>query len=169
VATGGEWLARWKELADSGDPDAQIVVAWEYVKGKLIPKDFDRAVALFKAAERSKGRLARFNLAKAMLLNRDPSFRNVISDDCAAGFGPALYLMGVSEAKGIFGNKNLDEAVRYFSLAARDGHITSEFFAWRLQRKSVVCWIRTMPYAVRLTLRYIPIYLADSTDLRVTW
>lgn len=68
-------------------------------------------------------------LAKAMILNRDPAFGEVIRRDCEAGFGPALYLMGVVEARGTFHPKNVEQAICYFSLPARDHHLTSEFLA----------------------------------------
>jgi hypothetical protein len=37
------WLKRWKQLADDCDADAQIVLAWEHVKDKIVEKDFNRA------------------------------------------------------------------------------------------------------------------------------
>lgn len=162
-----ESLAQWKQLAADGDPDAQIVMAWEYIKGKRVPKDLDHAIALFRAAEPAKGRLARFNLGKAMIFSHDPSFADVLRGDCEAGFGPALYLMGAVEARGIFGTRNLDQAVRYFSLAARDNHLVSGFFAWRLQRKSLLQWIKTLPQAMHLSLKVIALEWRDPNDLRI--
>ena len=167
MAPSDNSLARWKELADAGDPDAQIIVAWEYAKGKLVAKDFDRAVALFRAAEPAKGKVARFNLAKALMMNRDRSFKDVIRQDCDAGFGPALYLMGVAESKGLFYDRDVERAVQYFSAAARDRHLTSEYFAWRLTKKSIVCWLATLPYGLGLSLKVLAIYLRNPNDQRV--
>jgi len=160
-------LAGWQKLAEAGDPDAQIIVAWEYAKGKLVAKDLSRAVALFRAAEPAKGRLARFNLAKVLMMNRDQSFEEVIRQDCNAGFGPALYLMGVAEFKGIFHDRNIERAVEYFSAAAQDNHVTSEFFAWRLQKKSILRWLVTLPYGIGLSFRGFAICLRDPDDLRM--
>lgn len=162
-----ELLAPWRELAARGDPDAQIVLAWEYAKGKLVAKDLDRAIALFRAAEPAKGRLARFNLGKAMIWARDPSFADVLREDCEAGFGPARYLMGIVEARGKFGSKNVDQAVCYFSLAAQDNHLLSEAFAWRLQRKSILQWIKTLPHGICLILKVAALELRDRNDLRI--
>ncbi|HEX5315130.1 MAG TPA: hypothetical protein VFX22_00655, partial [Candidatus Kapabacteria bacterium] len=162
-----EYLQQWKELADSGDADAQIVMAWEYIKGRRVPKDLDRAVALFRAAEPTKGRLARFNLGKAMIFADDASFADVLREDCEAGFGPALYLMGVAEARGKFGSKNVDQAIRYFSLAARDNHLLSEVFAWRLQKKSILQWVKTFPHGMRLMLKVAVLEWRDRNDLRI--
>jgi hypothetical protein len=111
MARSQKALSQWQQLADCGDPDAQIVMAWNYANGKIVAKDFDRAVALFRAAEPAKGPLARFNLAKAMILNSDQSYDTVLRSDCDAGFGPALYLMGVVEERGIFHERNLDKAL----------------------------------------------------------
>ncbi len=61
--------------------------------------------------------------------------------------------MGVVEARGKFGSKNIDQAIRYFSLAARDNHLLSEVFAWRLQKKSILQWIKTLPHGMRLMLK----------------
>jgi TPR repeat protein len=58
MAKSSDWLERWQEVADSGDPDALIIVAWEYVKGEMVEKDVDRAFALFRAAEKLKPALA---------------------------------------------------------------------------------------------------------------
>jgi hypothetical protein len=46
MALSEECLTRWIQLADSGDPDAQVVMAWEYVEGEAVPKDLGRAVGL---------------------------------------------------------------------------------------------------------------------------
>jgi TPR repeat protein len=167
MALSEQCLTRWKQLADSGDPDAQIVMAWEYIKGEAVPKDFGRAVALFRAAEPSRGRLARFNLAKALIRNGDASYSSVIQQDCDSGFGPALYLMGAVAQQGRFGTRDTEKAVQYFSIAARDNHLPSEFYAWRLASKSIWRWITTFPYGFRLSLRTLALYFKDPYDLRV--
>jgi TPR repeat protein len=167
MARSEDQLSGWRRLADSGNPDAQIVMAWEYAKGKLVPKDFDRAIALFRAAEPARGRLARFNLAKAMILNGDPSFSDVIRQDCDGGFGPALYLMGVTEARGTFHERNVDKALHFFSLGAKDHHLLSACFAWRLQRKSFIGWLTSLPYGIGLGLRVTVLNFRDPNDLRI--
>jgi len=89
MAPSESWLARWRQLAANGNPDAQIVMAWEFVRGEVVPKDFDQAVKLFRAAEVSKGSFAKVHLAKAKIMNKDESYKDVIREDCNAGFGPA--------------------------------------------------------------------------------
>lgn len=167
MALSEECLTRWKQQADGGDPDAQIRMAWEYVRGKAVPKDVGRAVALFRAAEPSRGRLARFYLAKALIMNGDASFSSVIRQDCDSGFGPALYLMGVVAQQGRLGARDTEKAVQYFSLAARDNHLPSEVYAWRLESKSIWCWVVTFPYGFALSMRTIALYFKDPYDLRV--
>src|SRR5258708_2558455 len=107
MARSQDWLRRWSQLADAGDPDAQIVLGWEHATGKIVEKDFDRATALFRAAELQKPAVARLYLAKAKILNNDETFSDEIRDDCDAGFGPALYVMGTVEERGIFRPRNL--------------------------------------------------------------
>jgi|SRR6185437_14773109 len=167
MAKSKDWFKQWQELADSGDPDAQIVMAWEHVKGKLVDRDFDRAVILFRAAAARKPALARFNLAKAKILNRDETFEIEIREDCKAGFAPALYLMGVVEKRGIFHAKNLGRAIEYFSLAALNGHLVSELFLWRLKSKSFFQWFASLPYAARLFFKILAVQTRNADDLRV--
>lgn len=167
MARSEDRLAGWKQLAENGDPDAQIVMAWEYAKGKLVPKDFDRAVALFRAAEPARGRLARLALARAMIINRDHSFNEVIRQDCEAGFGPALYLMGVVALQGYFSERNVDQAVQYFSLAALDNHLPSKFYAWRNQRKSILEWLVTSPRFAGVALKVVFLSMRDPKDPRI--
>ena len=92
---------------------------------------------MFRAAELKKPALARFNLAKAKTLNGDETFAADIRQDCAAGFGPALYLMSAAEEHGPFRARNRKRAVGYFSHAARNNRLISEWYAWRFARKSL--------------------------------
>lgn len=167
MTNSADWLKGWRQLADSGDPDALIVVAWEYVKGDLLEKDFDRAVTLFREAEKTRPELARFNLAKAKISVGNETFSKDIRQDCDAGFGPALYLMGAVEANGVFHDKDIDQAIHYFLRAAQSNHLVSEFFAWRLTTKNLAQWIRTSPRALLVFLKAFAIKLRSADDLRV--
>ena len=53
------------------------------------------AIALLRQLEEKSPELARFNIAKMKYLVGDASFKDDIQADCDAGFGPALYLMGI--------------------------------------------------------------------------
>jgi hypothetical protein len=101
------------------------------------------------------------------MINRDQSFEEVIHQDCNAGFGPALYLMGVAELQGIFHDRNIERAVQYFSAAAHNHHLTSECFAWRLQKKSILRWLVTLPYGIGLSFRIFALYLQNPNDPRI--
>jgi TPR repeat protein len=160
-------LKACQRLAENGDPDAQMALAWQYYKGEILEKNFDKAIALFRQAELKKPSLARFYLAKAKILNGDNTFADDLLEDCNAGFGPALYTMAVAEKRGIFREENLDEALRYFALAARDNHWVSEIYLWRLEKKSILEWLTTFPHAVRLLVRIFIIKVRDRSDLRV--
>jgi TPR repeat protein len=162
-----QWLQRYQQLSANGDPDAQIALAWEYVKGKIVRNDFDQAVVLFRQAELVKPYAARFNLAKAKLLNGDISFRHDLADDCKRGFGPALYLMGIAENRGLFGESNLDEALRYYALASENGHLISRFLEWRLKRLSISQRLATGISAIVLLITTFSILVRDPNDLRV--
>jgi hypothetical protein len=97
---------------------------------------------------------------------RDKTFRDEIWQDCEAGFGPSLHLMGTVEANGTFGQKDRDKAVEYFSRGGQAGHLMSEVFAWRLGKKNLE-WIKTLPHAVYLSLKVIVIVFRSPDDMRV--
>lgn len=154
------WLNEWQDRADKGDPDAQISLAWEYAAGDRIEKNFEKAEALFRRAEMKKPELARFYLAKAKLLNKDLTFVNDIVEDCKAGFGPSLYIMGAAA-------KDRSEAIRYFKLAAQNGHLVSEGFVWRLEQKSFLNRLATLPDALRILKAIVLAKLRDPRDIRI--
>jgi len=154
----------WRARADEGDPDAQIALAWQYATGEYVKKDIEKALALFRSAESQKPQFARFYLAKAkLLLNNDASYPDDLAEDCEAGFGPALYLMGAAAHRA----RNRSEALHYFALAAENGHLVSEFFVWRLSRKGLLDRILTFPYSVRLFARIMVILFHDEYDIRL--
>ena len=162
-----DWLTEYRRLADGGDATAQIALAWEYGRGENVAKDMDAAVGLFRQAERKKRGLARFYLAKLKLLNQDPTFRNEIPDHYEPEFGPAFYLMGVARKRGILCEPNLDEAIRYFELGARDNHLVSKFFAWKLRNMSPLQRITTFPHAVCLSIKMVIIKFRNVNDMRI--
>jgi TPR repeat protein len=155
-----------------GNANAQIELAWELIKGKRVEKDVAAAISLFREAESRKPRIARFNLAKAKLLEGDPTFQNDIREDCSAGFGPALWLMGMHAlrrmrvSRGKPRQEALDEALRYFRLGVENGHFPSIAPIWRYGWRP---WKRfwSLTYVVPLAFRWIRIKLRNENDERV--
>jgi len=157
-------LREYQGLADNGDPDAQLSLAWEYF---YVRRDSHVGLRFFCQAELRKPGLARYYLAKAKILLNDNTFKNEIPDHYIQGFGPAFYLMGAAKKKGILCEANFDEAFKYFLLAKQDNHLVSEFFVWRLQKKSIFEWIVTFPWSACLCIRIIRIRIRNPNDVRV--
>jgi TPR repeat protein len=88
-------IEEYRQRAARGDAEALFELAWSHFRGDLVPKDFQTAIALLRQMEEKSPQLARFNIAKMKYLGGDASFQNDIRVDCDAGFGPALYLMGI--------------------------------------------------------------------------
>jgi TPR repeat protein len=167
-----EWLNETKQRAELGDRNAQIALAWEYIKGELVEKDVTNAISLFRKAELHKPEIARFNLAKAKMLEGDRTFQEDILQDCNAGFGPALWLMGMYALRRMYALRGahrqeaLEEALRYFRLATQSGHLPSEGKVWRLER-GLWSRISSFRYAARISFRMGSIKLRNKDDQRI--
>jgi len=166
------WLKETERRAGLGDADAQIALAWQHIKGELVEKDIAHAISLFREAELQKPKIARFNLAKAKILEVDRTFQDDILQDCNAGFGPALWLMGMFELRRMYAlrgeprQKALDEALKYFRSATQNGHLPSEAKVWRLERG---LWSRlwSSKYVARLTFRMVATKVRNEDDERI--
>ena len=167
MANGKEWLEDIQERAAEGDPNAQIALAWEHVKGSVVERSFPRAVELFRRAEFKEPRLARFNLAKAKIMESDDSFKEDIASDCRDGFGPALFLMAMNAKRGYRFRKSPQNSIEYFRLAAKNGHLISEILLWRLERPNYLKRLGTLLPFLRLTFRAMRIKYRDRNDIRV--
>lgn len=167
MTTREERFRDMQDRADGGDPNAQIALAWEYFKGNLVERSFPRAVDLFRSAESKEPRLARFNLAKAKIIENDSSFRDDIAPDCAEGFGPALFLMGMNAKRGYRFRKTPREAVEYFRLAAKSGHLISEIMLWRLENTNYLKRLKTLFPFLRLFFKAMRIKHNNPDDVRV--
>ncbi|OAF19869.1 SEL1-like repeat protein [Bradyrhizobium neotropicale] len=127
-------VEEYREQAARGDPDAQYRLAWEYFRGEFVPKDVDAAIAQLRQWEKTNPELARFNIAKIKYAEGDSSFIDDIRSDCAAGFGPSLYLMGVYFLNRVGEESGRKSAIEYFGAAAQNGHLPSQYFVWKLSR-----------------------------------
>jgi TPR repeat protein len=146
------WVEKYRQQAVRGDPDAQYRLAWEYFRGEFVPKDVGAAIALFRQWEETSPQLARFCIAKIKYKEGDNSFIDDIRSDCAAGFGPSLYLMGVHSLNKVGGEIGLASAIEYFGAAAQSGHLPSEFFVWKLSKLGLRRRLATATPAFRAAL-----------------
>jgi TPR repeat protein len=160
-------LEEFRQRAALGETAAQLKLAWEYFRGDVVPKDVDSAIELLRQVELKAPELARFNIAKIKLLEGDDSFVEDIRRDCAAGFGPTLYLMGVYSKKKAGGEKGLSEAIGYFRAAAQNGHLPSEFLVWRLSKLGFWQRLATAIPAHRTFIRMVGIRWRDTDDARI--
>ena len=160
-------LEEYRRRAKRGEPNAQLELAWEYMKGEALPKDIDAAFALLRELEVAAPRLARFNIAKIKYLLGDQTFAEEIRADCEAGFGPSLYLMGVYSKQRVNGEKGLREAINYFRFAAREGHLPSEFQVWRIAKVGTWQRLATTIPAFLTFIRMVGIRWRDVDDIRI--
>jgi uncharacterized protein len=160
-------LEEWRRRASLGEPRALLALAWEYFRGDVVPKDIDAAIALLRQLELKAPELARFNIAKIKYLEGDRSFVDDIQRDCAAGFGPALYLMAVYSKRKVGGDKGLREAIEYYRAAAQNGHLPSEFLVWRLSKLGLWQRLATAIPAHRTFMRVIAIRWRNIDDIRI--
>jgi TPR repeat protein len=156
----------YRRRAALGDPDAQFYLAWDYFKGRLVAKDIPTAISFLRQLEKTSPQLARFNIAKMKYLVGDDSLKDDIRIDCEAGFGPALYLMaGNSYRKG--SQTDLAEALSYFEAAARNGHLLSRIWAWRLSRRGFWHRVATSISLLPMIVQIIVVMMRNEKDVRV--
>lgn len=149
-----------------GDAKAQLDVAWEYYHGVIVNKNVSLAISMLRELERSSPEVARFHIAKIKLLENDSSFAEEIRSDCAAGFGPSLYLMGAALKNNLREGEDLSEAVRYFSDAADVGHLPSQILAWRLGERSRWKRFITIIPVLKASIRMVVVRAHDVNDIR---
>jgi TPR repeat protein len=157
----------YRQRAAAGDPDAEYALAWEYVRGEFVPKDTRVAIQLLREFEKTCPELARFNIAKIKYAEDDCSFVDDIRADCAAGFGPSLYLMGVYSLKKVGGEKGRASAIEFFNAGAENGHLPSEFAVWRLSKLGWWRRLATVIPAHGLFLRGFRIAYRNEGDIRI--
>ena len=99
-------------------------------------------------------------------LGGDASFQDDIRVDCDAGFGPALYLMGIYLKKR-GDHIGASEAVSYFRGASEAGHLPSKILLWRYSSLSLGRRIATAIPTYLTALRFIAIAFRNRNDVRV--
>lgn len=159
-------IDEYRKRAAAGDPDAQYVLAWEYFKGEFVPKDVGSAIALLRQMEKSSPELARFNIAKIKYAEGDEFLVDDLRTDCAAGFGPSLYLMACYYLKKVGGKDGRTRAAEYFCAAAQNGHLPSEFPAWRYSKMGFRRRLTTIIPAFRGLVRYAADATRNEGELR---
>jgi hypothetical protein len=154
-------LEEYRQRATMGSPEAIFDLAWEYFRERKSAGDLQMALATLCRLEEKYPEWARFNIAKMKYFVGDASLKEDIRADCDAGFGPALYLMGLYSRK----QRRKDEEISYFRAGAQRGHIPSKVALWRLSgfRRRVVTAIP----AYLLAFRWFAIALRNPTDVRV--
>jgi hypothetical protein len=134
-------------------------------KGGWSPR-IPTAISFLRQLEKTSPQLARFNIAKMKYLVGDDSLKDDIRIDCEAGFGPALYLMaGNSYRKG--SQTDLAEALSYFEAAARNGHLLSRIWAWRLSRRGFWHRVATSISLLPMIVQIIVVMMRNEKDVRV--
>jgi TPR repeat protein len=159
-------IEEYRQRAAAGDPSAQFSLAWEYFMGEFVSKDLGSAIALLRLLEETYPEVARFNIAKMKYVEDDNSLVEDLQADCAAGFGPSLYLMGSYSLKKVGGEQGRTNAIEYFRAAARNGHLPSEFLFWRHGKLGLWRRLVTAVPAFRAYLRAAVINASDDRDLR---
>jgi TPR repeat protein len=156
----------YRRRADRGDPDAQYRLAWEYFRGEFVPKDVGAAIAQLRKWEETNPELARSNIAKMRYAEGDSSFIDEIQADCAAGFGPSLYLMGVHSLNRVGGESGRTSAIDLFAAAAQHGYLPSRYFVWKLSKPGIWRRILTAIPAFRAALAVATAAWRNENDER---
>jgi TPR repeat protein len=159
-------LEEYRQRVTISDPQALFYVAWDYFKGRLVPRDLPMAIALLRQLEEKSPELARFNIAKMKYLVGDDSLRDDIKADCDAGFGPALYLMAAHSYKNR-GETGSREAIRYFRAAAQNGHLISKIWLLRLSKPGFWGRLQTAIPMYWTGLQFVVIKIRNCDDVRV--
>jgi TPR repeat protein len=161
-------LEDYRRQAEMGNPQALFDLACLYYWGRGVSKDVETAIALLRRLEMNApewAQWARFNIAKMKYYERDASLRDYTKPDCDAGFGPALYLMGVySTREG--GEIGSSEAIKYFRAAAQSGHAMSEFLLWKESKAGFWRRLATAIPAYLALLRFAAIGVRNEKDVR---
>jgi TPR repeat protein len=154
-------IEEYRQRATMGSPEAIFDLAWEYFRERKSAEDLQMAIATLRRLEEKHPEWAHFNIAKMKYFVGDSSLKEDIRADCDAGFGPALYLMGLYSKM----QRRKDEEISYFRAAAQRGHIPSKVTLWRFSsfRRRVVTAIPTY----LLLFRWIALALRNPTDVRV--
>jgi TPR repeat protein len=112
----------WQPLADKGDPDAQFNLGQAYKVGHGVPKDPDKALALFKKAA-AKGHVLAASFAGLMLFERGERVAAMPYLKSASDHGDARaqYVVGLAYFNGDLMPKDWVRAYALVSLANSAG------------------------------------------------
>ena len=128
VAQNDTEAVRWFALAAArGNAQAQFALGAEKLVGKGTPQDKQGAKALFEQAAAQNNPAALYNLGVMLLDEPDGAVRAAPLFQKAADLGDpdACYSLGLLYKSGSGVEKNLSEAVKYFTKGAQDKHIKS--------------------------------------------
>lgn len=133
VPRNTEAAAKWyAKAAEKGIPEAQFQYALMQIDGKYAKKDTANALALLQKSADAGNTLAQFNLAQLFVQHdRGPEglTKALPYYDKAAttGLPDAQYALAQIYASGVAGKKkDMAEARRYLTLAARQGYDTAQ-------------------------------------------
>lgn len=159
----------YEEQARAGDVACALYVGWCYYEGKGVEKDKARALEWLKFASERNSQEAAFRMSLIGIFERNPAVLRDLRTLAEHGYPPALHEMGVTCFAGIFGARDIDEALRWFTLSSERGHLISaiaksqiEFSRTRGVRK-VLVYLKRAPIMFRL----LPIYIKNRNDERV--
>ena len=108
----------------------------------------------------------RHTIAKMKFIEGDTSFKDDIRSDCDAGYGPALYLMGLY-SQNVSPQRGSSEAIHYLQAATQSGHLPSRILLWRFSKLSLWQYLTAAVLAYVTALWMITISMRNSNDVRV--
>lgn len=120
-------VVRWyHKAAESGDRDAQFLLAVKYETGTDVPRDKAKALAWFKQAAEQGHVEAQFKLA-LIYSGLDDKFRDLpeavrwTEASARNGYGPAQYNLGVAYLNGAGLRADPVQALAWLDIASRAG------------------------------------------------
>jgi TPR repeat protein len=151
-------IAGWKAAAESGDIDAQIKLAWEYVRGDVLAQDIPAATHWFENAAKSGNEEARVNQARFLCLRGVPKGIRELRDLAANNNWKAQFWLG-RHFQSQTGRINQLRAVVWFERSFKNGNITANISKIAQLRK-----IASLPLKIALTFKSV--FVIGITSLR---
>jgi len=114
----------YHRLGDTGHVDSQLMVAWMLLKGYGTTQDEEAAGAWYaRSAALGSPQGSFFYGRYLMRLGQPKAARLHYLASAQAGFLPGIFLMGYTASRGLGTEVDLDEAYRYLTQAAKQGHL----------------------------------------------
>lgn len=122
-----EAFALYEQLAQSGDPNCQVMIGWMYYEGLGVEKDEGIALKWFEGAAHLGSKVGAFYCGKHALISHkyDDALR-WLNASANHNFGPSLLWLGLVHLRGLGVPKDQARGIDYLRRAASTGNFPAE-------------------------------------------